>query len=136
VPLTFFITTAHICTTMMSFDLDKFLPLFIKLSTSPYCTNISSQYNSTHYDNNVQQHSTRYNSTERTTLPLPGKSQCTHLSNVHNDRPKIVPALLNQCHMIVYILVCLSPTYVAIDRLTVLISCHTSIDSALELSRM
>jgi hypothetical protein len=72
----------------MQFDHDKFLPLFIKLSTSPYCTNISSQYNGTHYDNNAQ-HGARYNSTKSTTLPLPGKSQRTHLStiNVHNDRP-------------------------------------------------
>jgi len=34
-------------------------------------------------------HGARYNSTERTTLPLPGKSQHAHLStvNVHNNRP-------------------------------------------------
>jgi hypothetical protein len=74
---------------MMQFDHDKFLPPFVKLSTSPYGTNISSQYNtSTHYDNNAQ-HGTRNNSTKRTTLPLPGKSQPTHLSTVyvHNKRP-------------------------------------------------
>ena len=73
---------------MMTFDHDKFLPRFVKLSTSPYCTNISSQYNGTHYNDNAQ-HGARYNSTKCTTLPLPGKSQCTHLSsvNVHNDRP-------------------------------------------------
>ncbi len=71
----------------MRFDHDKFLPPFIKLSTSPYCTNISSQYNGTHYNDNSQ-HSARYNSTERTPLPLPGESQRTHLStiNVHNNR--------------------------------------------------
>jgi hypothetical protein len=74
--------------TMMQFDHNKFLPLFVKLSTSPYCTYICSQYNGTHYDNNTQ-HGARYNSTKRTTLPLPGKSQRTHLSsiNVYNARP-------------------------------------------------
>jgi hypothetical protein len=73
---------------MMQFDRDKFLPSFVKLSTSPCCTNIGSQYDGTHYDDNAQ-HGTRYNSTKRTTLPLPGKSQRTHLStvNVHNNRP-------------------------------------------------
>jgi hypothetical protein len=76
--------------TMMQCDHDNFLPPFVKLSTSPYCTNISSQYDSsTHYDNNAQ-HGSRYNSTKRTTLPLPGESsQRTHLStiNVHYARP-------------------------------------------------
>jgi hypothetical protein len=73
---------------MMQFDHDKILPPFVKLSTSPYCTNISSQYDSTHYDDNSQ-HGARYNSTERTPLPLPGESQHTNLStvNVHNNRP-------------------------------------------------
>jgi hypothetical protein len=42
-----FAITAHICTTMMQLDQDKFLPPFVKLSTSPYCTNISSQYDGT-----------------------------------------------------------------------------------------
>jgi hypothetical protein len=72
----------------MRLDHDKFLPPFAKLSTSPYCTNISSQYEGTHYDNNAQ-HGTQYNSTRCTTLPLHGKSQHTHLStvNVHNARP-------------------------------------------------
>jgi hypothetical protein len=64
---------------MMTFDHDKFLPLFVKLSTSRCCTYFSSQYDGTHYNDNAQ-HGARYNSTERTTLPLPGKSQ-------HNDRP-------------------------------------------------
>ena len=63
----------------MRFDHDEFLPPFVKLSTSPYCTNISSQYDGTHYNENAQ-HGARYNSTERTTLPLPGESQRTHLS--------------------------------------------------------
>jgi hypothetical protein len=72
----------------MQFDHDKFLPPFVKLSTSPYCTNICSQYNGTHYDNNPQ-HGAWYHSTKRTPLPLPGKSQCTHLTtiHVHNARP-------------------------------------------------
>ncbi len=72
----------------MQFDHDKFLPPFVKLSTSPYCTNISSQYNGTHYDDNAQC-GAWYNNTKRTTLPLQGKRQCTLLStvNVHNDRP-------------------------------------------------
>ncbi len=49
-----FVTTAYICTTMMSFDQDNSLPPFIKLSTSPYCTNINSRYNGTHYNDNAQ----------------------------------------------------------------------------------
>jgi hypothetical protein len=72
---------------MMRFDHDEFLPPFVKLSTSPHCTNISSQYDGTHYDDNSR-HGARYNSTERTPLPLPGESQRTYLStvNVHNDK--------------------------------------------------
>jgi hypothetical protein len=72
---------------MLRFDHDEFLPPFVKLSTSPYCTNSSSQYDGTHYNDNAQ-HGARYNSTERTTLPLPGESQRTRLStvNVHNAR--------------------------------------------------
>ena len=72
---------------MMTFDHDEFLPPFVKLSTSPCCTYFSSQYDGTHYYDNAQ-HGARYNSTERTTLPLPGESQRTYLStvNVHNDR--------------------------------------------------
>ncbi len=42
-----FVITAHICITLMQFDCKKFLPPFVKLSTSPYCTNYSSQYNGT-----------------------------------------------------------------------------------------
>ena len=58
------------------------------MSTTPYCTYNSSQYDSTRYNNNAQ-HGTRYNSTTCTTLPLPGKSQRTHLStiNVHINKP-------------------------------------------------
>ena len=74
---------------MMTFDHDEFLPPFVKLSTSPCCTYFSSQYDGTHYYDSAQ-HGARYNSTKRTTLPLPGKSQRTHLStlNVHNNRPR------------------------------------------------
>ena len=73
---------------MIQFDHDKFLPLFVKLSTSPYCANISSQYDGTCYNNNSQ-HGARYNSTKRTTLPLPSKNLHTHLSTIdeHNNRP-------------------------------------------------
>jgi hypothetical protein len=71
-------------------DHDEFLPAaVVMMSTSPYCTNISSQYNGTHYNNNAP-HGTWYNSAKCTTLPLPGKSQHTHLSTVnvlHNNRP-------------------------------------------------
>ena len=70
---------------MMQFDHDKFLPLFVKLSTSPNCTNTSTQYNGTHYDNNAQ-HGARYNSIKHTTLPLPGKSQHTLVSFVVSDK--------------------------------------------------
>ena len=88
VPLACFCAYCNFCTAMMTFDHINFLPPFVKLSTSPCCTYFSSQYNSTHYNDNAQ-HGAPYNSTERTTLPLPGKSQCTHLStiNVHNNRP-------------------------------------------------
>jgi hypothetical protein len=81
VPLSCSSNTAHICH-------DKFLLPFVKLSSSPYCTNIRSQYNGTHYNINAQ-HGAWYNSTKCTILPLPGKSQHTHLStvNVHNNRP-------------------------------------------------
>ncbi len=135
-PLTIFVVTAHICTIMMQFDHDEFLPPFVKLSTSPYCTNISSQYDGNHYNDNSQC-GARYNSTERTPLPLPGESQRTYLStiNVHNDR-LIDSAHFAQPQTIVHILVRLSPTYVAIDRLTVLVLYHTSVDSTLGLSRM
>ncbi len=74
VPLTFFVTTACICATLMRFYHDKFLTPFVKSSTSPaYCTNVSSQYDGTHHNDNAQ-HGARYNSTKRTTLSLPGKS--------------------------------------------------------------
>ena len=79
--------TVIFCTAMMTFDHDKILPPFVTLSTSPCCTCFSSQYDGTHYNDNAQ-HGTRYNSIERTTLPLPSESQRTRLStvNVHNAR--------------------------------------------------
>ncbi len=89
VPLTFFSRTyCKFRTAMMTFDHDEFLPPFVKLSTSPCCTYLSSQYDGTHYNDNAL-HGARYNSTERTPLPLPGESQRTYLStvNVHNNRP-------------------------------------------------
>ena len=85
-----FVTNAHICTTMMSFDHDKFLPPVIKLSTSPYCTNISSPYNGTNTTTTTM-HNTALSATlpKAQHFPLPCKSQCTHLStvNVHSARP-------------------------------------------------
>ncbi len=73
---------------MMIIDHDEFFPAVVMMSHIPCHVNIRRQYNCTHYNDNAQ-HGARYNSTERTTLPLPGKSQCTHLStiNVHNNRP-------------------------------------------------
>ncbi len=40
---------------MMGIDYDKFLPPVVKLSTTPYCTYISSEYNGTHYNDSTQQ---------------------------------------------------------------------------------
>ncbi len=46
--------SAHICTMMLGFDHDKFLPQIVELSTSPYNTNIISQQDSTyHYNDNA-----------------------------------------------------------------------------------
>jgi hypothetical protein len=55
------------------------------MSHTPCHVSIRRQYDG----NDSAQHGARYNSTECTTLPLPGKSQRTHLStiNVHNARP-------------------------------------------------
>ncbi len=72
---------------MIEIDHDKFLPPVVKLSTSPYCTYISSWYNSTHY-NNSSQYGNQYTSTDCTSLPLQGDSPRTCPSNVseHNNR--------------------------------------------------
>jgi hypothetical protein len=73
---------------MMRFDHDKFLPPVVKLSTTPYCTYISSsQYNGTHYNNSTQ-YGNQYTSTDCTSLPLHGNSPSICPSNVsaHNDR--------------------------------------------------
>ena len=52
---------------------------------NPCQVNIRRQYeDGTHYNNNAQ-HGAWYNSTERTTLPLPGKSQRTHPLSTIND---------------------------------------------------
>jgi hypothetical protein len=70
----------------MMIDHDKFLPAVVMMSHTLSHVNIRRQYDGTHYNNNAQ-HGTWYNSTEDTTLPLPGKSECTHLStkNVHTN---------------------------------------------------
>jgi hypothetical protein len=70
-------------------DHDEFLPAVVMMSHTPCHVNIRRQYDGTNYNDNAQQAGARYNSTERTTLPLPCESQRTHLSNVnvHNDRP-------------------------------------------------
>ena len=73
---------------MMRFDHDKFLPPVVKLSTTPYCTYISSsQYDGTHYNDSTQ-YGNQYTSTDCTSLPLHGDSPRTCPSNVsaHNAR--------------------------------------------------
>ena len=75
----------------MQFDHDKF---YHSLSNcQPHHTVqilVASQCDDTHDDNNAQ-HGALYNSTEPSTLPLPGRSQrvTAYLStiNVHNARP-------------------------------------------------
>jgi hypothetical protein len=70
------------------FGHDEFLPAAVMMSHTPCHVNLTRQHNGTHYKNNAQ-HGAQFNSTKCTTLPLSGKSQCTHLStiNVHNTRP-------------------------------------------------
>jgi hypothetical protein len=73
-------------------DHDKFLPVIIMMSHTPCHVNIRQQYNGTYYNNNAQ-HGDWYNSTKLTTLPLPSKSQLTHLSTINvlqNARPILV----------------------------------------------
>ncbi len=73
---------------MLCFDHVKFLPPVVKLSTTPYCTYISSsQYDGTHYNDSTQ-YGNQYTSTDCTSLPLHGNSPSTCPSNVsaHNDR--------------------------------------------------
>ena len=82
----------HICMMMMSFDHEEVLLPFVKivsLTIVQYKYKYSLQWYSLQYKDNSQ-HSTGYNSTKPTALPLPGKSQRTHLStiNVHSNRPK------------------------------------------------
>ena len=73
---------------MMQFDHDKFLPPFVKLSTSPYCTNIRVRTTALTM---MTTHNTALGTTVPNAphFPLPGKSQSIHLStvNVHNNRP-------------------------------------------------
>ncbi len=61
----------------------------VSLTIVQYKYKYSLQWYSLQYKDNSQ-HSTGYNSTKPTALPLPGKSQRTHLStiNVHSNRPK------------------------------------------------
>ena len=85
---------------MSEIDHDKFLPPVLKLSTSPYCTYISSsQYNGTHYNDSTQ-YGNQYNSTACTSLPLHSDSPhtCQSIVNVHNDRQ------LDSTHFIVSML--------------------------------
>jgi hypothetical protein len=138
VSLTIFVVTAHICTMMMRFDHDEFLPPFAKLSTSPYCTNISSQYDGTHYNDNSQ-HGARHNSTERTPLPLPGKSQRTHLSTVNVQKDRLMDSAhfaQPMSHDSTY--TSLSIAHVCSNRPadSTHILYHTSVDSAIGLSQM
>ena len=73
---------------MSEIDHDEFLPPVVKLSTSPYCTYISSsQYDGTHYIDSTQ-YGNQYNSTACTSLPLHDDSPrtCQSTVNVHNDR--------------------------------------------------
>ena len=75
--------------TMMMIDHDAFLPAVVMTSYTPCCTNISRQYDGTqHYNDNTAQHGKGYNSTPRTSLPLPVDSTCTSEFNVtvHNDK--------------------------------------------------
>ena len=82
---------------MSEIDHDKFLPPGVKLSTSPYCTYISSsQYDGTHYNDSTQ-YGNQYNSTAWTSLPLHGNSPrtCQSTVNVHIDRQ------LDRAHFVV-----------------------------------
>ena len=84
-----FCSSAHIFRTMMMIDHDAFLPAVVMMSHTPYCTNISRQYDGTHYnDNTTRRHGDEYNSTPRTSLPLPVDSTRTSEFNftVHNDK--------------------------------------------------
>ena len=83
-----FLLTLYIFLTMMMIDHDAFLPAVVMTSYTPCCTNISRQYDGTHYYDNTTQHGNEYNSTPRTSLPLPVDSTCTSEFNVtvHNDK--------------------------------------------------
>ena len=119
----------------MMIDHDKVLPAIVMMSHTPCHAYIRRQYNG----NNNAQSGAWYNSTKRTTLPWPGKSQRTHLStvNVQNAR-SIDSAHLpnNLCHTIVHTIVRLSFTDVMIVWLAVLVLYHTLVDSTLGLSQI
>jgi hypothetical protein len=87
VPLTILLT-AHIFRHNDDDWSRQFLPAVVMMPHILCHVNLLRQYNSTHYNSNAQ-HGAWYNSTRRTTLPMSGKSQRTHLStiNVHNNRP-------------------------------------------------
>ena len=72
----------------MMIDHDAFLPAVVMTSYTPCCTNISRQYDGTHYNDNTAQHGNQYSSTFCTSLPLPGHSPCTseYIVTVHNDK--------------------------------------------------
>ena len=120
---------------MNEIDHDEFLPPVVKLSTSPYCTSISSQYDGTHYYDSTQ-HGNQYSSTFCTSLPLPGHSPCTSESivTVHNDK------LLDSAHYdqsdIITTVVSPSHIYVAIDRQIVYVSLSVAVDSIVLLYRL
>ncbi len=86
VPLTFFVTTAHICTTTMRFDHDNF---YRHLSNCQPHHTVHILVVSTMVLTITTTHNTALGATVLNTLPLPSKSQRTHLTfvNVHNTRP-------------------------------------------------
>ena len=90
VSLTLFTYCTYFSRTMMMIDHDEFLPAVVMTSYIPCCTNIRSEYDGTHYNDNdnTKQHGDEYNSTPRTPLPLHVDSTRTSKFNVtvHNDK--------------------------------------------------
>ena len=72
----------------MMIDHDEFLPALVMTSYIPCCTNISRQYDGTHYYDNTSQHGDEYNSTPRTSLPLPVDSTRTSKFNKKQKKVK------------------------------------------------
>ena len=58
-----FLLTLYIFLTMMMIDHDAFLPAVVMTSYTPCCTNISRQYDGTHYYDNTTQHNTATSTT-------------------------------------------------------------------------